>query len=154
MPHLGTTIMLRALGRELGSSRSKRRPGRDIVPLPAADAASDEPGHPAPAAPVPGLVLAPTPRPVLPIAGTSRRRAAPERGHRDPPGAWAMAAKSVGLVLLAGALVYGPPYHTCKRMKEHGMLYYGTTVQTCLREKVSSKYQAADAFLEGVLARR
>ncbi|KMO10982.1 hypothetical protein SQ03_28580 [Methylobacterium platani JCM 14648] len=49
-------------------------------------------------------------------------------------------------VLLAGGL-YARPVYECHKQKSHGMLYYGTTVQMCVGERMAEKVESVQAFV-------
>ncbi|TNC14457.1 hypothetical protein FF100_09885 [Methylobacterium terricola] len=60
----------------------------------------------------------------------------------------AMLAKVLAVpVLLAGG-VYARPVYECHKQKSHGMLYYGTTVQMCVSERMSAKVEGMQAFVD------
>ena len=53
----------------------------------------------------------------------------------------------LALACLLAAIVYGPAYYSCSQMKQRGMFYYGTTVGTCVRDRVSAQHDQLDAFV-------
>lgn len=69
-----------------------------------------------------------------------------------PPGLVAVAKLAAALTLMI-AVVYGPPYYTCRQMKAAGMFYSGTTVRSCVRDGVSDRYEAVETFLQRVARR-
>ncbi|MFH6782028.1 MULTISPECIES: hypothetical protein [Methylobacterium] len=72
---------------------------------------------------------------------------APARAGGVPRGL-AMLAKALAVpVLLAGGL-YAKPVYECHKQKSHGMLYYGTTVQMCVNERMSAKVESVQAFVD------
>ncbi|MGX7704661.1 hypothetical protein [Methylobacterium sp. Gmos1] len=63
-------------------------------------------------------------------------------------GGLALVAKVLALpVLVAGSLVAQPAYE-CHKQKSHGMLYYGTTVQMCVNERMAERVGSVQAMVE------
>ncbi len=73
--------------------------------------------------------------------------ASPRSGGRWLGGLAALAKVLVVPVLLAGGL-YARPVYECHAQKRHGMLYYGTTVQMCVSERMSAKLGSVQAFVD------
>ncbi|TGE02644.1 hypothetical protein [Methylobacterium nonmethylotrophicum] len=77
---------------------------------------------------------------------------APATAPSRRPGPWlaglATVAKVLVLpVLLAGSL-YSKPLYDCHKQKKYGMLYYGTTVQMCVSERLSERLETVQAFVD------
>ena len=47
----------------------------------------------------------------------------------------------------AGALLAEPVYD-CRKQKSYGMLYYGTTVQMCVSERLSGRFGGVQAAVD------
>ncbi|GJD60209.1 hypothetical protein [Methylobacterium frigidaeris] len=63
-------------------------------------------------------------------------------------GGLAAVAKVLALpVLLAGSLCAQPVYE-CHKQKSRGMLYYGTTVQMCVNERMAEHVGSVQAFVD------
>lgn len=59
----------------------------------------------------------------------------------------ALVAKVLALpVLVAGSLVAEPAYE-CHKQKSRGMLYYGTTVQMCVNERLAERVGGVQALV-------
>lgn len=61
----------------------------------------------------------------------------------DRIGFW---VRGAGLIALIVGVYYGPPYVTCRQMKERGMFYYGTTISTCMKERMEERNATLDAL--------
>lgn len=70
----------------------------------------------------------------------------PDQKVRLLPGPLALAAKVVGVLALGAAYYYGPSYVACRQMKERGMFYYGTTIETCMRERMAERVDPLGAL--------
>lgn len=70
------------------------------------------------------------------------------RERRGVPAAAVAVAQVAGFAVLLVAAVYGVPYYECSQMKKQGLFYAGTTVRSCVRDKVSARYDAAETFLQ------
>jgi hypothetical protein len=57
------------------------------------------------------------------------------------------------LVVIAG-VVLGPAFYTCQRMRDEGLFYYGTTVRSCMRERVIERTSSAEGFLRSLTGAR
>ncbi|MET7248038.1 hypothetical protein ABZT49_32280 [Methylobacterium sp. EM32] len=62
-------------------------------------------------------------------------------------GGLALIAKVLALpALVAGSLVAQPAYE-CHKQKSRGMLYYGTTVQMCVNERLAERVDSVQAMV-------
>lgn len=67
---------------------------------------------------------------------------------------WLVLGVEIGAVLtILVAAVYGPPLYTCRQMRDQGLLYYGTSVDSCVRERVSARYEAAEDYVVRITRR-
>jgi hypothetical protein len=63
-------------------------------------------------------------------------------------GGLAVVAKVLALpALIAGSLVAQPAYE-CHKQKSRGMLYYGTTVQMCVNERMAERVGSVQAMVD------
>jgi hypothetical protein len=112
------------------------------------------------------LHIAPAPAP----AGDPAGRAGPQGIHRPParifvrpegrrerdelfPRWMVLGAEVAAVLMLLAAAIYGPPLHACRQMSEQGQFFYGTTVGSCVRERVSTRYEAVEAYVQRVVRR-
>ena len=72
------------------------------------------------------------------------RERLPDVKPRNMPGALAFALKALATIAFIGAISWGPSYYSCRQMKERGMFYYGTTISSCMSEKI----EARNAYFE------
>ena len=59
----------------------------------------------------------------------------------------------VALGIIA-AVVLGPAYYTCQRMKDGGLFFYGTTIRSCMWDRVGETAANAESFVRGLTAGR
>ncbi len=92
-------------------------------------------------------IMRPEQLPAIPIA-TVRRKPPPRReaGSYFLPEGLIRGAKIVALGAVAVALYYGPPYYTCRQLKERGMFYSGTTVSSCVQEWLDARTDPFEAL--------
>lgn len=57
-------------------------------------------------------------------------------------------AKVLALPVLFIGGLYAQPVYECQKQKSLGMLYYGTTVQMCVNERVAEHAGSMQAFVE------
>ncbi|KMO38291.1 hypothetical protein ACQVP2_11405 [Methylobacterium aquaticum] len=57
-------------------------------------------------------------------------------------------AKVLALPVLFAGSLYAQPAYECHKQKSLGMLYYGTTVQMCVTERVAERVGTVQAFLD------
>ncbi len=61
------------------------------------------------------------------------------------------------MAIVAGVIaagVFGPAYYTCNRMKDEGLFFYGTTVRSCVWDRVGEKASSAEGFVRGLAGKR
>ena len=63
-------------------------------------------------------------------------------------GGLATLAKVLALPVLFVSGLYAQPVYECQKQKSLGMLYYGTTVQMCVNERMAERAGSVQAFLE------
>ena len=63
----------------------------------------------------------------------------PDVKRRNMPGALAFALKALATIAFIGAINWGPSYYSCRQMKDRGMFYYGTTISSCMSEKMDAR---------------
>lgn len=71
---------------------------------------------------------------------------------RRTGGGWLRGLGTVAKILavpavIAGALLAEPVYD-CRKQKSYGMLYYGTTVQMCVSERLSGRFVGVQAAVD------
>lgn len=60
----------------------------------------------------------------------------------------ALVAKVLTVPMLLAGSLYAKPAYECHKQKSHGQLYYGTTVQMCVSERMSAKVDGMQAFVD------
>ena len=63
----------------------------------------------------------------------------PDLKPRRISGRLAFALKALAMVAFVGAIHWGPSYYSCRQMKDRGMFYYGTTISSCMGEKIDAR---------------
>ena len=63
-------------------------------------------------------------------------------------GGLATLAKVLALPLLFVGGLYAQPVYECQKQKSLGMLYYGTTVQMCVNERMAARVDGMQAFVD------
>ncbi len=63
-------------------------------------------------------------------------------------GGLATLAKVLALPVLFAVGLYAQPTYECHKQKSLGMLYYGTTVQMCVNERMAERAGSVQSFLE------
>lgn len=61
------------------------------------------------------------------------------------------------IAIVAGMIavgVFGPAYYTCHRMKDEGLFFYGTTVRSCVWDRVGEKAASAEGFVRDLVGKR
>ncbi|QRE74736.1 hypothetical protein [Methylobacterium aquaticum] len=72
----------------------------------------------------------------------------PEPSRSRFLGGLAALAKVLALPVLVVGGLYAQPVYECQKQKSLGMLYYGTTVQMCVNERMAERAGSVQAFLE------
>lgn len=57
-------------------------------------------------------------------------------------------AKVLALPVLFVGGLYAQPVYECQKQKSLGMLYYGTTVQMCVNERMAARVDGMQAFVD------
>lgn len=81
-------------------------------------------------------------------------KAEPKTKPEGLPKGLVFGLEGMAVVAVIAAVVLGPAYYTCQRMKDEGLFYYGTTIRSCMRERVVEKTASAETFLRGLTAAR
>ncbi|KMO41273.1 hypothetical protein VQ02_05865 [Methylobacterium variabile] len=72
----------------------------------------------------------------------------PDRRPGHWLGALATVAKVLALPILLVGSLYAKPLSECRKQKSHGMLYYGTTVEMCVNERMAEGFGSVQAFVD------
>lgn len=94
---------------------------------------------------------APMPAPGQTIVIWGDRDRLPETKQRLVPRPLAVLAKFAALGAVMAGIYWGPPYLTCRELKERGMFYYGTSVSSCMQERIAARTNPFEAITKYVL---
>lgn len=78
----------------------------------------------------------------------------PTLPEQKPPlasGRFVFFAKTAAFLAVMAGIYWGPPYMTCRHMKERGLFYYGTTISSCVQERIDSRSNPFEAITKHIL---
>lgn len=58
--------------------------------------------------------------------------------------------EAMAVLALIALVVLGPAFYTCQRMKDEGLFFYGTTIRSCMRDRVSERSASAETYLRNL----
>lgn len=87
------------------------------------------------------------------MANAGTKAEPPARPEGLPKGL-VLGLEAAAVLAVVAAVVLGPAFYTCQHMKNEGLFYYGTTVRSCMRERVVERTASVESFLRGLTGAR
>ena len=75
----------------------------------------------------------------------------PETKQKVVPKHFVFLAKIAAFCAIVAGIYWGPPYLTCRELKDRGLFYYGTTVSSCMKERIEQRSNPFEAIGKHIL---